>query len=85
MVLLGNNVLLAEAPKDKLTAGGIILTGGNSKASKPALILEIGDSVPIHVKPSRKAYIDWSEALPVEYKGIPAAIVPATAIKAVFD
>lgn len=85
MVLLGNNVLLAEAPKDQLSAGGIIITGNISKASKPALILQVGDSVPIHVRANKKAYIDWSEALAVEYKGIPAAIVPATAIKAVFD
>jgi len=85
MILLGKNVLLAEAPGEKTTASGIILTGATSKASKPALILEVGDDVNSLIKPNKKAHVDWHGAIPVDYKGIPAVIVEESKIKAVFD
>ena len=85
MVLLGNNVLLAEAPKDMKSTGGIILTADTSKASKVALILDTGAAVSDKIRPNKLAYIDWVGALPVEYKGIQAVIIDADKVKAVFD
>ena len=87
MRMLTNNVLIAlnEEGKEaeKVTAGGIILTGTpDVKSSKPANVIAVGPDV-IGIGPKDIVYLDWATAIPVTVEGHDAAILEDKHIKAV--
>ena len=84
MKMLGNNVLLTEVEKETKTAGGIILTGDTSKAVKPGLVLAVGIDA-VHIPLGKRVYVEWTGAMPIDYEGQRACIVPASKIKAVIN
>lgn len=81
--MLGDQVLVAAAPKEKTTAGGIILSADvKQTASEPGLVLSIGPEVTTLV-PQDTVYLQWNEAMPVRIQGQDAVIISAEHIKAV--
>lgn len=90
MKMLTNNVLIAlnEEGKEseKVTAGGIILTGkpDDDKSSKPATVIAVGPEV-TDVKQGDVVYLDWATAIPVTVAGNSAAIIECKHIKAVMQ
>ena len=84
--VLGNNVLIAEVEKEETTAGGIILSADvqMDKASKPGLVIAIGDEVSV-IEPGQRVFLKWSEAMPVNADGKAAVIVDREHIKAIIS
>jgi len=87
MRMLTNNVLVTvrkdNKEAEKVTAGGIILTGTpDVKSSKPANVIAVGPDV-IGIGPKDIVYLDWATAIPVTVEGIDAAILEDKHIKAV--
>lgn len=87
MRMLTNNVLVTVRKDNKeaerVTSGGIILTGTpDVKSSKPANVIAVGPDV-IGIGPKDIVYLDWATAIPVTVEGIDAAILEDKHIKAV--
>jgi len=81
MQMLRNYVLVSEVTKETTTASGIILTGETSKASVPGLILAIGPDVE-DIVVGKRAFLDWSQSMPVEIDGKKAVIISSKFVKA---
>lgn len=88
MLMLNDNVLVAlsepEVEKDRVTDGGIILTGvaDDDKSSKPAVVLASGPLVE-GIDKGATVFLDWSYAMPVTVAGNKASIIQAKYIKAI--
>ena len=87
MRMLTNNVLVTVRKDNKeaerVTAGGIILTGTpDEKSSKPANVIAVGPDV-IGIGQGDVVYLDWATAIPVTVAGNSAAIIEDKHIKAV--
>lgn len=83
--MIGEQVLIAAAPKETTTEGGIILSSDVKKtASEPGVVLAIGPEVTT-VAPQDTVYLQWSESMPVRIKGQDAVIISAEHIKAVIS
>jgi co-chaperonin GroES (HSP10) len=87
MRMLTNNVLVTvrkdNKEAEKVTAGGIILTGTpDEKSSKPANVIAVGPDV-IGIGQGDVVYLDWATAIPVTVAGNSAAIIEDKHIKAV--
>ena len=83
--MLKDQVLVAAAPKETKTEGGIILSSDVKKtASEPGVVLAIGPEVTT-VAPQDTVYLQWSESMPVRIKGQDAVIISAEHIKAVIS
>lgn len=87
MRMLNDNVLVAlneEAANERVTDGGIILTGqaDDDKSSKPALVLAVGPLVS-DIEKGDTVFLDWAYAMPVTVAGNSASILQAKYVKAV--
>lgn len=80
--MLKDNVLISEVQKEATSAGGIILSGDISKASKPGLVLAVGPEVD-GLEQGDRVFLTWAESLPVDVEGKQAVICSADSIKAV--
>jgi len=81
--MLGDQVLVAAAPKETKTEGGIILSPETKKtASEPGVVMAIGPEV-TNVLPKDVVYLSWDKSMPVRISGQDAVIVSAEHLKAV--
>tara|TARA_A200000159_G_scaffold149011_1_gene157189 strand:- start:1055 stop:1306 length:252 start_codon:yes stop_codon:yes gene_type:complete len=81
--MLGVQVLVAAAPKEETTEGGIILSKDvKATASEPGVVIAVGPEV-TSVLPKDVVYLQWNESMPVRVKGQEAVIVEEKHIKAV--
>jgi co-chaperonin GroES (HSP10) len=83
--MIGEQVLVAAAPKEEKTAGGIILSSEvKQTASEPGIVMAIGPEVTT-VLPKDVVYLSWDKSMPVRISGQDAVIVAAEHIKAVLS
>jgi co-chaperonin GroES (HSP10) len=83
--MIGEQVLVAAAPKEQTTAGGIILASEvKQTASEPGVILAVGGDV-THLNKGDTVYLSWDKSMPVRIQGQDAVIVAAEHIKAVIS
>ena len=83
--MLGEQVLVAAAPKEKTTSGGIILSAEvKQTASEPGVVMAIGPEV-TSVLPKDVIYLSWDKSMPVRIQGQDAVIVAAEHIKAIIS
>jgi co-chaperonin GroES (HSP10) len=83
--MLGVQVLVAAAPKEETTEGGIILSKDvKTTASEPGVVIAVGPEV-TSVLPKDVVYLQWNESMPVRVKGQEAVIVEEKHIKAVLS
>ena len=81
--MLGVQVLVAAAPKEETTEGGIILSKDvKATASEPGVVIAVGPEV-TSVLPKDVVDLQWNESMPVRVKGQEAVIVEEKHIKAV--
>jgi co-chaperonin GroES (HSP10) len=83
--MIGEQVLVAAAPKEETTAGGIILSADvKQTASEPGIILSVGPEA-THLNKGDTVYLSWDKSMPVRIGGQDAAIIAAEHIKAVLS
>mgnify|MGYP003642195033 FL=1 len=82
MKMIGRNVLVTEVQKEETTLGGIILTTDISRASKPALVLEVGPEA-THLNKGERVFLDWTKAMAIDVDGNSGSIIDMEHIKAV--
>lgn len=83
--MLGDQVLIAAAPKETKTEGGIILSSEvKATASEPGVVMAIGPEV-TSVVPKDVVYLSWDKSMPVRISGQDAVIVSAEHLKAVIS
>ena len=82
--MIGSKVLVTEATQESTSAGGIIVQGAVSKASKPALILAVGPEA-THLKAGDRVFLEWPKAMPVDVDNKAAAIIDMAHILAVHN
>lgn len=81
--MLNDQVLVAAAPKEKTTEGGIILSSEvKATASEPGVVIAAGPDVE-HLKQGDTVYLSWDKSMPVRIGGQDAVIVAAEHIKAI--
>ena len=85
--MLGEQVLVAAAPKETTTSGGIILSAEvKQTASEPGVILSVGPaSSASHLSKGDTVYLSWDKSMPVRIQGQDAVIVAAEHIKAIIS
>jgi co-chaperonin GroES (HSP10) len=83
--MLGSKVLVTAVEKEQTTSGGIILTADTTKGSKPGLVLAVGPLAIDEVQSGQRVFLDWNNAMPVDYEGEAAAIIDLDWIKAVIS
>ena len=81
--MLGEQVLVAAAPKETKTEGGIILSSEvKATASEPGVVIAIGPNV-LDIVQGDTVYLSWDKSMPVRIGGQDAVMVAAEHIKAV--
>tara|TARA_Y100000389_G_C17395468_1_gene482255 strand:+ start:1081 stop:1332 length:252 start_codon:yes stop_codon:yes gene_type:complete len=81
--MLGEQVLVAAAPKETKTEGGIILSSEvKATASEPGVVIATGPDAK-EVVQGDTVYLSWDKSMPVRIGGQDAVIVAAEHIKAV--
>jgi|TARA_B110000285_G_scaffold221349_1_gene274198 co-chaperonin GroES (HSP10) len=84
LTMIGGQVLIAAAPKEQTTEGGIILSADVKKtASEPGVVLAHGPDVTEPIIKGVTVYLDWSKAMAVRVAGNDAVIIHQEFIKAV--
>ena len=84
--MIGEQVLVAAAPKEERTEGGIILSADvKTTASEPGIVMARGPTVNSAIQKGCTIYLDWSKGLPVRMNGQNAIIIHAENIKAVIS
>jgi co-chaperonin GroES (HSP10) len=84
MKVLHDNVLVTQdTQKEKTTESGLILTTDVTTGHKPAIVIAVGDDVPL--VPKAKVFLDWSKSLPVEIDGLKCAVIKYEDIKLIMD
>jgi|TARA_R110000737_G_scaffold68280_2_gene96328 co-chaperonin GroES (HSP10) len=84
--MIGEQVLVAAAPKEERTEGGIILSADvKTTASEPGIVMATGPKVDEAITKGCTIYLDWSKGLPVRMSGQNAIIIHAENIKAVIS
>ena len=82
--MIGEQVLVAAAPKEERTEGGIILSADvKTTASEPGVVIARGPTVNPAIQKGCTIYLDWSKGLPVRMAGQNAIMIHAENIKAV--
>jgi co-chaperonin GroES (HSP10) len=72
-----------DTQKEKTTESGLILTTDVTTGHKPAIVIAVGDDVPL--VPKAKVFLDWSKSLPVEIDGLKCAVIKYEDIKLIMD
>ena len=85
MKMLADNVLVTEVQEDKQSAGGIILTESIDNASKPGLVLSVGEDANKDLKKGQRVFLKWTEAMPVNVEGKAAVIIKSEHIRAILS
>jgi len=85
MKMLADNVLVTEVHEDKQSAGGIILTESIDNASKPGLVLSVGEDANKDLKKGQRVFLKWTEAMPVNVEGKAAVIIKSEHIRAILS
>ena len=85
MKMLADNVLVTEVQEDKQSAGGIILTESIDNASKPGLVLSVGEDANQDLKKGQRVFLKWTEAMPVNIEGKAAVIIKSEHIRAILS
>lgn len=81
--MLGEQVLVAAAPKETKTEGGIILSSEvKATASEPGVVIAVAAKV-THIAQGDTVYLSWDKSMPVRIGGQDAVMVAAEHIKAV--
>ena len=83
MKVLHDNVLVTEDKKENTTESGLIIQGSITTGHKPAVVIAVGDDVPL--VPKARVYLDWSKSMPVELDGLKCAVVKYEDIKLVVE
>ena len=84
--MIGEQVLVAAAPKEERTEGGIILSADvKTTASEPGIVMARGPTVNSAIQKGCTIYLDWSKGLPVRMNGQNAIIIHAENIKAIIS
>lgn len=83
MKVLHDNVLVTEDKKENTTESGLIIQGSITTGHKPAVVIAVGDDVPL--VPKARVYLDWSKSMPVELDGLKCAVVKYEDIKIVVE
>ena len=83
--MIGEQVLVAAAPKETKTEGGIILSSEvKATASEPGVVIAVGPATgAAHLNKGDTVYLSWDKAMPVRIGGQDAVIVAAEHIKAI--
>ena len=83
--MIGDNVLVAAAPKETKTEGGIILSSEvKATASEPGVVIAKGPEV-TWLEQGDTVYLQWDKSMPVRIKGQDAVIVHSDYIRAVIS
>jgi len=86
LTMIGGQVLIAAAPREEKTEGGIILSSDVKKtASEPGIVMAHGPDVKEPIVKGVTVYLDWSKAMAVRVGGNDAVIVHQEFIKAVIS
>ena len=81
--MLGEQVLVAAAPKETTTEGGIILSSEvKATASEPGVVIATADKV-TNIVQGDTVYLAWDKSMPVRIGGQDAVMIDAEHIKAV--
>ena len=84
MKVLHDNVLVTEdTRKERTTESGLILTSDTTTGHKPAIVIAVGDDVPL--VPKARVYLDWSKAMAVELDGLKCGVVKYEHIKLIVE
>lgn len=85
--MIGEQVLVAAAPKETTTSGGIILSAEvKQTASEPGVVLSVGPATSAsHLSKGDTVYLSWDKSMPVRIKGQDAVIISAEHIKAILS
>lgn len=84
MKVLHDNVLVTQdTQKERTTESGLILTTDVTTGHKPAIVIAVGDDVPL--VPKARVFLDWSKSMPVEVDGLKCAVVKYEDIKLIVD
>lgn len=84
MKVLHDNVLVTEdTRKERTTESGLILTSDTTTGHKPAIVIAVGDDVPL--VPKARVYLDWSKAMAVELDGLKCGVVKYEDVKLIVD
>lgn len=76
MKILHDNVLVTkQKEKEKVTESGLILSADTDTGHKPAVVLAVGDGVPVYLPAETKVIIDWTKAKAVTIDGVQCAVV----------
>mgnify|MGYP000001367758 FL=1 len=83
--MIGDNVLVAAAPKEAKSEGGIILSSEvKATASEPGVVIAKGPEV-TWLEQGDTVYLQWDKSMPVRIKGQDAVIVHSDYIRAVIS
>ena len=83
--MIGEQVLVAAAPKETTTSGGIILSSEvKATASEPGVVIAKGPEV-TWLEQGDTVYLQWDKSMPVRIKGQDAVIVHSDYIRAVIS
>lgn len=84
MKVLHDNVLVTQdTQKERTTESGLILTTDVTTGHKPAIVIAVGEGVPL--VPKARVYLDWSKSMPVEVDGLKCAVIKYEDIKLIVD
>jgi co-chaperonin GroES (HSP10) len=82
--MIGEQILVAAAPKEQTTAGGIILSADvKTTASEPGVVLAVGPDVKEPIVQGATIYLEWTKSLPVRINGQDAVMISSEYVKAV--
>ena len=83
--MIGEQVLVAAAPKETTTSGGIILSSEvKATASEPGVVIAKGPEV-TWLEQGDTVYLQWDKSMPVRINGQDAVIVHSDYIRAVIS
>jgi|TARA_R110000868_G_scaffold387199_1_gene655719 co-chaperonin GroES (HSP10) len=84
--MLGDQVLVAAAPKEEKKVGSIILSADvKQTSSEPGIVLAVGPDCDKALEKGVTVFMDWNKSLPVSIGGQAAVIISNEHIKAVIS
>ena len=83
MIVLGKNVVVIESEKQLESVGGIVLSSAIETGHKKAIVIAVGNECSELLQPKCEVYLNWKEALPIEYNGTKMAVVDEENIKVI--
>ena len=84
MTPLRDQVLVAQHVEHKTTESGIVISGTTADTgSKPAAVIAVGPDVK-DILPGQEVAVRWNEGLAVTIEGVETALLPETAVLAIY-